>query len=88
MGGEEAIARWESVRFYSRWMFHSRLEGGCAADEGRSPSSLERLLLLALEAVPLFADDMFDRSGELEIVRLGGKEGQRGAVVNNSTRKG
>ena len=53
-----------------------RLDGGCAADDGRSSSSLERLLLLALGAGPRFADDMLDRSGELRVVRTSGKEGQ------------
>jgi hypothetical protein len=63
-----------------------RLDGGCAADDGRSSSaSLDRLLRLPLGPGPRFAEAIFDRrggGGELWIVRkkmkskMGGKEGQ------------
>jgi hypothetical protein len=44
---------------------HSRLDGGCAAEEGRSSSSLARLLPLLLGPTPRFADDILERSGGL-----------------------
>ena len=42
---------------------HSRLDGGCAAEEGRSSSSRARLLFLLLGPSPRFADDILERSG-------------------------
>lgn len=47
-----------------------RLEGGWAADDGRSASSLVRLLPPLLGPGPRLADDMLDRSGELRRVRV------------------
>jgi hypothetical protein len=40
-----------------------RLDGGWAAEEGRSSSSLARLLPLLLGAAPRFAEDMLERNG-------------------------
>jgi hypothetical protein len=47
-----------------------RLDGGCAAEDGKSASSLVRLLPPLLGPAPLFAEDMLDRSGELDVVRI------------------
>jgi len=44
---------------------HLRLDGGCAADDGMSSSSLARLVRLLLGPAPRFAEDMLERSGEL-----------------------
>lgn len=68
MGGEEAIAAMcqlcaQPFGFAS----YSRLDGGCAAEEERSPSSLARLLRLLVGAGPRFAEDMLGRRGELEL---------------------
>jgi hypothetical protein len=46
---------------------HLRLDGGCAAEEGTSSSSLARLFPLLLGPAPLFADDILERSGELMV---------------------
>jgi hypothetical protein len=47
---------------------YERLDGGCAAEDGRS-SSLARLVLRLLGPAPRFAEDMLDRNGELDVVR-------------------
>lgn len=52
-----------------RMLVDSRLDGGCAAEDGRSSSSLARLLRLLLGPAPRFAEDMLGRSGELSVVR-------------------
>lgn len=46
-----------------------RLEGGCAAEDGRSASSLVRLLPPLLGPAPRFAEAMLERNGELRGVR-------------------
>jgi hypothetical protein len=46
---------------------HLRLDGGCAAEERTSSSSLARLLPLLLGPAPRFAEDMLERSGELMV---------------------
>ena len=48
---------------------HLRLEGGCVAGEDMS-SSRARLLRRLTAPVPRFADDMLERSGELEVFLL------------------
>jgi hypothetical protein len=40
-----------------------RLDGGCAADDGRSASSRLRLLPPLFGPAPLLAEDMLERSG-------------------------
>jgi len=53
MGGDDAIG----------------LDGGCAADDGMSSSSLARLVRLLLGPAPRFAEDMLERSGELIVLQ-------------------
>jgi hypothetical protein len=52
-----------SCLLLSLFVSHLRLDGGCTAEEGRSSSSLARLLLLLAGPGPRFADDMLERSG-------------------------
>jgi hypothetical protein len=59
------LLRVVSCLLFPLFASHSRLDGGCAAEEGTSSSSLARLLLLLLGPAPRFADDMLERSGEL-----------------------
>ena len=65
MGGEEGGANTIQFQHSRGFLEYLRLEGGAAEDEGMSSSgSLDRLRPLRPTG-PLFAADMWGRSGEL-----------------------
>jgi hypothetical protein len=69
MGGDEAIARVYQLFVDAILAGHLRLEGGCVAGDDMS-SSRARLLWRLAAPAPRFADDMLERSGELEACLL------------------